>query len=67
MSGAGTTKNLVTGKKVDWYTDFYFPLLNQWAEHVRTVTSLDKLIFVEPIPNEVYSSPSLIVSAPDKH
>ncbi|KIJ98592.1 glycoside hydrolase family 5 protein [Laccaria amethystina LaAM-08-1] len=46
------SKNPVTGKKVDWYTDFYYPLLNQWAERVRTITSPDKLIFVEPIPNE---------------
>ncbi|KIJ90671.1 glycoside hydrolase family 5 protein [Laccaria amethystina LaAM-08-1] len=61
------SKNSVTGKKVDWYTDFYYTLLNKWPERVRNITSPDKLIFVEPIPNEVYSSPSLIVSAPDKH
>ncbi|OBZ77054.1 hypothetical protein A0H81_02987 [Grifola frondosa] len=45
-------KHPMTGRKVDWYTDFYFPFLNKWAERVRSVASSDKIVFVEPIPNE---------------
>ncbi|KAJ3716397.1 glycoside hydrolase superfamily [Lentinula raphanica] len=41
-----------TGKKIDWYTDFYYPFLNKWAERVRGASSPDKIVFVEMIPNE---------------
>ncbi|KAI5119471.1 hypothetical protein M0805_007205 [Coniferiporia weirii] len=42
----------MTGKKVDWYTDCYYPFIRKWAEVVRASSSPDKLVFVEPIPNE---------------
>ncbi|TCD69457.1 hypothetical protein EIP91_007583 [Steccherinum ochraceum] len=45
-------KHPMSGKKIDWYTDFYYPFLNQWAERVRSSSSPEKMIFVEPIPNE---------------
>ncbi|KIJ89986.1 glycoside hydrolase family 5 protein [Laccaria amethystina LaAM-08-1] len=82
ISGAGTTlkinllffrktapakTRLLERRSVDRYTGFYYPLLNKWAERVRTITFPDELIFVEPIPNEVCSSPSLTVFAADKH
>ncbi|CDO77352.1 Glycoside Hydrolase Family 5 protein [Trametes cinnabarina] len=41
-----------TGRDIDWYTDFYFPLVQKWAARVRGVTSEDKIVFTEPIPNE---------------
>ncbi|KAG6908993.1 hypothetical protein DXG01_002482 [Tephrocybe rancida] len=41
-----------TGKKVDWYTDFYFPFLGKWTERVRGASAPEKIIFVEAIPNE---------------
>ncbi|KAF5384366.1 hypothetical protein D9615_003481 [Tricholomella constricta] len=44
--------NPSTGKKIDWYTDFYYPFLGKWTERVRGVSSPDKILFVEPIPNE---------------
>lgn len=47
------TKDPMTGRKVDWYEDFFYPFVQQWAEAVRGVTGSDKLVFVEPIPNEV--------------
>ncbi|OCH85892.1 glycoside hydrolase [Obba rivulosa] len=47
------TKDPMTGRKIDWYTDFYYPFLGLWAKRVRSASSAaDKLIFVEPIPNE---------------
>ena len=39
--------------QVDWYMDFYYPFLKRWAERVHSVVSSDKMLFVEPIPNEV--------------
>ena len=42
-----------TGRDVDWYTDFYFPFVKRWADRVRIVAGEDKLVFTEPIPNEV--------------
>ncbi|KAG6330398.1 hypothetical protein ID866_8691 [Astraeus odoratus] len=45
-------KDPMTGRKVDWYTDFYYPFLKRWAERVHSVTSKDKMLLVEPIPNE---------------
>ncbi|KAG5635943.1 hypothetical protein H0H81_009592 [Sphagnurus paluster] len=44
--------NPATGKKIDWYTDFYYPFLGKWTERVRKASSADKIIFVEAIPNE---------------
>ncbi|KAI1792651.1 glycoside hydrolase family 5 protein [Ganoderma leucocontextum] len=41
-----------TGREIDWYTDFYYPVLNKWAERVRSVSSQEKVVFCEPIPNE---------------
>ncbi|KAH8112810.1 glycoside hydrolase family 5 protein [Phellopilus nigrolimitatus] len=45
-------KHPMTDKKVDWYTDFYYPLTLKWAEVVRAASSPDKIVFAEPIPNE---------------
>ncbi|KAF5343043.1 hypothetical protein D9758_011120 [Tetrapyrgos nigripes] len=46
-------KHPMTGKEVDWYTEFYFPFLNRWAERVRSVpAAAKKPVFVEVIPNE---------------
>ena len=47
------TKDPMTGRKVDWYEDFFYPFVKRWAETVREVTAPEKLVFVEPIPNEV--------------
>ncbi|KNZ71680.1 hypothetical protein J132_07592 [Termitomyces sp. J132] len=44
--------NPATGKKVDWYTDFYFPFLKKWTERVRGASAPEKIIFTEAIPNE---------------
>jgi len=45
-------KHPMTGEKVDWYTDFYFPFIKKWEERVQRV-SYDKMLFLEPIPNEL--------------
>ncbi|KIM25743.1 glycoside hydrolase family 5 protein [Serendipita vermifera MAFF 305830] len=42
----------LSGEKIDWYTDFYYPFLAKWSEIVKRASSLPKLVFVEPIPNE---------------
>ena len=41
------------GVEINWYTDFYFPLLRKWEAVVRSVAGPDKPLWVEPIPNEV--------------
>ncbi|KAI0819374.1 glycoside hydrolase [Trametes gibbosa] len=41
-----------SGRDLEWYTDFWYPFVKRWAERVRSVTSEDKLVFTEPIPNE---------------
>ncbi|KZT63270.1 glycoside hydrolase family 5 protein [Daedalea quercina L-15889] len=46
------TKDPMTGRKVDWYEDFFYPFVKRWAEVVQDVTRSEKLVFVEPIPNE---------------
>jgi hypothetical protein len=46
------TRHPDTGKKIDWYTNCYFPLAKRWSERVRKV-SPDILVFLEPIPNQV--------------
>ncbi|KAI0033601.1 glycoside hydrolase [Vararia minispora EC-137] len=45
-------KDPMTDKPVDWYTDCYFPFINRWTNRVRSASSSDKLVFLEPIPNE---------------
>lgn len=39
--------------QVDWYSDFYYPFLKRWGERIRSITSADKLVFSEAIPNDV--------------
>ncbi|KAF7288945.1 Glycoside hydrolase family 5 protein [Mycena indigotica] len=46
------TKHPMTGDKIDWYTDFYYPFLQKWTSRMREHSSSDKLAFVEAIPNE---------------
>ncbi|KDQ56751.1 glycoside hydrolase family 5 protein [Jaapia argillacea MUCL 33604] len=41
-----------TGRKIDWYTDFYYPFVSKWANSVRRGVAKDKLVFLEAIPNE---------------
>ena len=44
--------------QIDWYTDFYFPFVRKWAERVSRYTNgTRKLLFLEPIPNEVTAQP----------
>ncbi|KAF9238092.1 glycoside hydrolase family 5 protein [Melanogaster broomeanus] len=38
---------------IDWYTDFYYTFLRRWAERVHSVTPKEKMLFVEPISNEL--------------
>ncbi|KAJ7337646.1 glycoside hydrolase superfamily [Mycena albidolilacea] len=47
-------KHPLTGKKIDWYTDFYYPFLHAWVARVRGVAppGKDIITFVEAIPNE---------------
>ncbi|EIM87043.1 cytoplasmic protein [Stereum hirsutum FP-91666 SS1] len=47
-------KNPETGKKVEWYEDFYYPFLQRWTQRVRGVGRgcEEKMVFLEPIPNE---------------
>ncbi|KAG8879270.1 hypothetical protein FRB97_001800 [Tulasnella sp. 331] len=47
-------------RKVDWHTDFYYPFVNKWADRVQKSAGLEKIIFVEGIPNE----PKNMVYAP---
>jgi hypothetical protein len=47
--------SLIDAFQIDWYTDFYYPFLHEWAVRVRA-TCPDKLFFVEGIPNEVSST-----------
>ena len=50
-----TLPRLTYFDQVDWYTDFYFPFVRRWAERVSryTANGKHKLLFLEPIPNEV--------------
>ncbi|KAJ7206511.1 glycoside hydrolase [Mycena pura] len=45
-------KHPLTGEKIDWYTDFYYPFLHKWVDRVRSVSPAEKLVFVEAVPNE---------------
>ncbi|KAH6903281.1 cytoplasmic protein [Coprinopsis sp. MPI-PUGE-AT-0042] len=60
-----------TKETVDWYTDFYFPFIQQWEGKLRRIVSPNKMMFAEPIPNEFCPSswtperrPSNMVYAP---
>ncbi len=44
---------LTVQPQIDWYTDFFYPFVNKWAARVRAVSSPDKIVLCEPIPNEV--------------
>ncbi|KAJ7866599.1 glycoside hydrolase family 5 protein [Mycena olivaceomarginata] len=48
-------KHPLTGKKIDWYTDFYYPFLHAWVAR-------DIITFVEAIPNE-FCPPSYDLNA----
>ncbi|CAG8433715.1 11275_t:CDS:2 [Ambispora gerdemannii] len=41
-----------TGKKVDFYRDFYLPFINKYAEGIQSAKQ-DYFIFIEPLPNEM--------------
>ncbi|KZT26027.1 glycoside hydrolase family 5 protein [Neolentinus lepideus HHB14362 ss-1] len=65
------TKHPMTNQKIDWYTDFYYPFVQKWSDRVRKFTGNEKLVFVEPIPNEFCPSswtserqPTSLVYAP---
>ncbi|KZT08198.1 glycoside hydrolase family 5 protein [Laetiporus sulphureus 93-53] len=45
-------KDPTTGRKIDWYTDCYYLFVQKWTQRVQSVSSSEKLIFAEPIPNE---------------
>ncbi|KAJ6588126.1 glycoside hydrolase family 5 protein [Mycena capillaripes] len=45
-------KHPLTGDKIDWYTDFYYPFLHKWVNRVRSASPPEKIAFVEAIPNE---------------
>lgn len=47
---------LIDRIQIDWYTDFYYPFLTTWKERIHKVSPADKMVFVEPIPNEVRRS-----------
>jgi hypothetical protein len=46
------TKHPETNEAIDWYTDFYFPVLKRWASRIRQRVGTEKIVFVEAIPNE---------------
>ncbi|KAF7295947.1 Glycoside hydrolase [Mycena kentingensis (nom. inval.)] len=46
------TQNPLTGQKVDWYSDFYYPFVHKWMQRVRGPSAAEKIAFVEAIPNE---------------
>jgi hypothetical protein len=45
--------------QLDWYLDFYYPFLKKWDDRIRSILPADKLVFLEPIPNEVCASVGL--------
>jgi hypothetical protein len=47
--------------QVDWYTDFYYPFIDKWTQRVQR-HSPSKLLFFEPIPNEVQEQSPFWVS-----
>ena len=62
LRGNYFTKHPDTGKKIDWYTDCYLPLVKKWSGRVRKA-SPDVLVFLEPLPNEagLFFFPSLLI------
>ncbi|KAG8923855.1 hypothetical protein FRC02_010851 [Tulasnella sp. 418] len=46
------TKHPLLGKKVDWYQDCWYPFIKRWADRVHSIAGKDKILFLEPIPNE---------------
>ncbi|CAJ0843020.1 16713_t:CDS:10 [Entrophospora sp. SA101] len=40
-----------TGKKLDYYKDFYLPFVKKYSEGIQSVKK-DYYVFVEPLPNE---------------
>jgi hypothetical protein len=47
----------LTARQFDWYEHAYFPFVRRWADTVRAAAGpagRDKMIFAEPIPNEVH-------------
>ncbi|KZS86841.1 glycoside hydrolase family 5 protein [Sistotremastrum niveocremeum HHB9708] len=50
-------KHPETGKKVEWYTDFYWPFTKRWMGKIHSIEGLEKKwIFVEGVPNELCES-----------
>ncbi|KDQ21322.1 glycoside hydrolase family 5 protein [Botryobasidium botryosum FD-172 SS1] len=46
------TRDSRTGEKIDWYKDCWYPFIKRWEERVHRSAGKDKILFVEPIPNE---------------
>ncbi|KAF9255450.1 glycoside hydrolase family 5 protein [Marasmius fiardii PR-910] len=44
-------KHPMTGGKIDWYTDFFYPFMTDWSKRVHA-HSPSKMLFIEIIPNE---------------
>ncbi|KAF8311637.1 glycoside hydrolase family 5 protein [Clavulina sp. PMI_390] len=47
------TQHPVTFAPIDWYKDFWYPFVNQWASRLQAVSDPSRLFFVEAIPNEL--------------
>ncbi|KAJ3030404.1 UNVERIFIED_CONTAM: hypothetical protein HDU68_009218 [Siphonaria sp. JEL0065] len=45
------TTHPLTGKPIDFYSDFYMPLMRKYTAAIQSV-NIDHLVFFEPIPNE---------------
>ncbi|TFK32388.1 glycoside hydrolase [Crucibulum laeve] len=45
-------KHPLTNEKIDWYTQFYYPFVQKWTDRMRALSSPEKIVFVEAIPNE---------------
>ncbi|SJL04818.1 uncharacterized protein ARMOST_08189 [Armillaria ostoyae] len=45
-------KHPMTGQKIDWYDDFFYPFIRKWEQRVRGIVSPEKILFIEVIPNE---------------
>ncbi|KAI9333829.1 glycoside hydrolase superfamily [Obelidium mucronatum] len=45
------TRHPETGKPIDFYNDFYMPLMRKYTSAIHSVNP-DHLVFFEPIPNE---------------
>ncbi|KZV86991.1 cytoplasmic protein [Exidia glandulosa HHB12029] len=40
-------------RKLDWYTEFYLPFFMRWSEMVQGIAGTHKMLFAEPIPNQL--------------